>query len=203
MPKIYSEEERLNIVRRLKKEADELICEKGVRKTTVDELVRRVGIPKGTFYLFYPSKEMLLFECAQDLHDKVNDRISKGMAKILHGESIDEADLSDRVEEITDVLMSAIKITHDSCLRVLLIPENMSLILNKLPEDVLKAHLEDKGNSGVIEKLIAKKGLSVEEYKGAFMMILFGGMYDKAIGKKSIDASTRSLVRGLIKQIVE
>ena len=28
---------------------------KGVKKTTVDELVKRVGIPKGTFYLFYPS----------------------------------------------------------------------------------------------------------------------------------------------------
>ncbi len=33
--------------------------EKGVKKTTVDELVKRVGIPKGTFYLFYPSKDCL------------------------------------------------------------------------------------------------------------------------------------------------
>lgn len=39
--------------------------EKGVKKTTVDELVKREGIPKGTFYLFYPSKEMLLYDVSQ------------------------------------------------------------------------------------------------------------------------------------------
>ena len=39
---------------------------KGVKKTTVDELVKRTGIPKGTFYLFYPSKEMLLFDVSQE-----------------------------------------------------------------------------------------------------------------------------------------
>ena len=60
MPKIYSEEEKKQIIQRLKEEANILMQEKGVKKTTVDELVKRVGIPKGTFYLFYPSKEMLL-----------------------------------------------------------------------------------------------------------------------------------------------
>ena len=60
MPKLYSEEEKKQIIQRLKEEANILMQEKGVKKTTVDELVKRVGIPKGTFYLFYPSKEMLL-----------------------------------------------------------------------------------------------------------------------------------------------
>ena len=62
MPKLYSDEEKKNIIAKLKKEANTLMQEKGVKKTTVDELVKRVGIPKGSFYLFYPSKEMLMFE---------------------------------------------------------------------------------------------------------------------------------------------
>ncbi|MDY4210978.1 MAG: TetR/AcrR family transcriptional regulator [Treponema sp.] len=37
-----------------------------MKKTTVDELVKRTGIPKGTFYLFYPSKEILLFDISQE-----------------------------------------------------------------------------------------------------------------------------------------
>ena len=65
MPKIYSEEEKKQIIQRLKEEANILMQEKGVKKTKVDELEKRVGIPKGTFYLFYPSKEMLLFDVAQ------------------------------------------------------------------------------------------------------------------------------------------
>ena len=138
MPKIYSEEERSEIVRRLKNGADELIREKGVKKTTVDELVRRVGIPKGTFYLFYPSKEMLLFECAQDLHEQVNAHITQGMETIIGNKKTDKTDLSGYAEEVTDVIMGAIEITQNSCLRVLLEPQSMALILDKLPEDVLK-----------------------------------------------------------------
>ena len=90
MPKIYSEEERNEIITRLKEEANKLMQEKGVKKTTVDELVKRVGIPKGTFYLFYPSKEMLLFDCAQGFHQQVDEYISSGMQRIISENNIDK-----------------------------------------------------------------------------------------------------------------
>lgn len=203
MPKIYSDEERVGIICRLKKEADILIRDKGVKKTTVDELVKRAGIPKGTFYLFYPSKEMLFFECAQDLHGQADKHIREGMEKILEGKSPVEADLSGKTDEVTDVIMGAIDITMNSCLRVMLRPESMALILDKLPEDVLKKHREQTKDNGIIESLIVKKGLSVTEMKGAFMMILFSGMYEQVIGEMTIDKSTRLLVYGLVKQILE
>ena len=135
MPKTYSEKERTAIIRRLKKEADRLIREKGVKKTTVDELVQRAGIPKGTFYLFFPSKEMLFFELTQDLHEQVDDHINKGMEKILDGRSPDEADLSGKTDEVTDVILGAVNITMKSSLRVMLQPDSMALILDKLPKD--------------------------------------------------------------------
>lgn len=84
-----------------------------------------------------------------------------------------KTDLSGYTEEVTDVIMGAIEITQNSCLRVLLEPQSMALILDKLPEDVLKEHREQKRNNGIIESPIAKKGLSVEEMRGAFTMILF------------------------------
>ena len=65
MPKSYSEQEREYIRKRLKEEAADCLARYGVRRTTVDELVKRVNIPKGTFYLFYKSKELLLFEDRQ------------------------------------------------------------------------------------------------------------------------------------------
>jgi hypothetical protein len=90
--------------------------------------------------------------------------------------------------------MGAIEITQKSCLRVLLEPQSMALILDKLPEDVLKKHREQKRDNGIIESLIEKKVLSVEEIRGAFTMILFGGMYENVIGDKTITKSTRLLV---------
>jgi hypothetical protein len=78
----------------------------------------------------------------------------------------------------------------------------MALILDKLPEDVLKEHRKQKRDNGIIESLIDKKGLSVEEMRGAFTMILFGGMYGNVIGDKTITKSTRLLVKGLVQQIL-
>ena len=83
MPKVYSDEEKKAIIERLKREANILMQEKGVKKTTVDELVKRAGIPKGTFYLFYPSKEMLLFDVSQDFHEQVDSYIEDGIKSII------------------------------------------------------------------------------------------------------------------------
>ena len=56
MPKSYSDQERAYIRKRLKEEAAVCMGQYGIRRTTVDEIVRLVNIPKGTFYLFYSSK---------------------------------------------------------------------------------------------------------------------------------------------------
>ena len=60
MPKQYSEKEKEIIKAELLHYAAECMGTYGIKKTTVDELVRLAKIPKGTFYLFYESKEMLL-----------------------------------------------------------------------------------------------------------------------------------------------
>ena len=62
VPKSYSEQERTYIKKRLKEEAAKCLAKYGVRRTTVDEIVRRVHIPKGTFYLFYKSKETSVYK---------------------------------------------------------------------------------------------------------------------------------------------
>ena len=74
MPKCYSDQEREYIKKRLKEEAAVCMGRFGIRRTTVDELVKRVNIPKGTFYLFYKSKELLLFDVIQEQHELVNQK---------------------------------------------------------------------------------------------------------------------------------
>lgn len=207
MPKVYSEEERRNIISGLKREANILMQEKGVKKTTVDELVKRVGIPKGTFYLFYPSKEMLLFDVTQDFHEKVDHYLSEGIMKIMeeNGLTMDEnADFSGCVEEFTDLILGAMQITYSSCLRVILNPESMNLILSRLPDDVLEKHRQhDSGmGEGLFEKLAAGKNYCVETLVGAFMMIIFGGMYKREIGEENWMDSMRILIRGIVIQLI-
>lgn len=207
MPKTYSDEERNQIITKLKREANILMLEKGVKKTTVDELVKRVGIPKGTFYLFYPSKEMLLYDVTQDFHEEVDAYIEAGVKRTLMEKGkllTPDVDLSDCVEEFTDVILGAMEITFASCLKVVLEPEAMQLILNKLPEDVLAKHLQEDSNigGGAIKAVAQAKGLDVTALTGSFMAIIFGGMYKREIGETNWRESIRYLIKGLVMQLV-
>lgn len=206
MPKVYTDEEKKKIIEKLKKEANILMQEKGVKKTTVDELVKRAGIPKGTFYLFYPSKEMLLFDVSQDFHAQVDSYITNGVFKIIKDKnlSMSEPDFSACVEELTDVILGAMEITYHSCLKVLLIPESMSLILSKIPDEVIEKHRKDDSGvgDGLFQGLATKNGLSVEAVVGAFMMIIFGGMYKREIGETNWKESMRIVIKGIVLQLV-
>ena len=84
MPKPYTEKERQYITDKLKKEAGDCLKKYGVKKTTVDELVKRAGIPKGTFYLFYRSKEELLLQVINEWQSELHDELLK-KAEILKG----------------------------------------------------------------------------------------------------------------------
>lgn len=44
--------------------ATELFVQQGYDNTSVSDIVRRAGIAQGTFYLYYPSKEYLLYDMA-------------------------------------------------------------------------------------------------------------------------------------------
>lgn len=96
MPKCYSDQEREYIKKRLKEEAAACMGQFGIRRTTVDELVKRVNIPKGTFYLFYKSKELLLFDVIQEQHELVNQKLYQAISEV--------ADQSFTAEKLTDTI---------------------------------------------------------------------------------------------------
>ena len=77
MPKPFSENERAIIKQRLQEEASTCLKLYGMRKMTVDELVKRVNIPKGTFYLFYPSKELLVYDVLNKFHDEIHAELQR------------------------------------------------------------------------------------------------------------------------------
>jgi AcrR family transcriptional regulator len=57
MPRAFNESDRERISAKLIAEGKRLINKVGIRRLSVDELVQAVGISKGSFYAFYPSRE--------------------------------------------------------------------------------------------------------------------------------------------------
>ncbi|MEZ4726614.1 MAG: TetR/AcrR family transcriptional regulator [Caldilineaceae bacterium] len=67
MPKAFSEQEKAIIQQQLREKGQQLFALHGIKKTSVDDLVQAVGISKGAFYLFYPSKEELLLDSLEHI----------------------------------------------------------------------------------------------------------------------------------------
>ena len=61
MPK-FTESEKQAIQETLLREGEKLFVEYGLKKVTVDELVKAAGIAKGSFYSFYSNKEHLYMD---------------------------------------------------------------------------------------------------------------------------------------------
>ena len=196
MPKCYSEKEREYIIFRLKEEAAKCLAQYGVRRTTVDELVKRVNIPKGTFYLFYKSKELLLFEVIQEQHEAINNDLSMALSK-LAGKPLS-------ADTLTDLIFQFFKKTEDMAILKMLDTDEVELLVRKLPREVVEAHLQD--DTDTISKMLSafpvKKGIDVKVISAAFHAIYFATLHKSEIGEESYDEALRSLIYGIVVQMI-
>lgn len=196
MPKSYSEPEREYIRQRLKEEAAVCLAKYGVRRTTVDELVKRVHIPKGTFYLFYRSKELLLFEVIQEQQKEINLKLYQAVS------SLSTIDFS--AEKLTDVIFQFYKMTEEMPILRLLDTGEVELLARKLPREIVEEHLRDDADT--IERMLTlfpiKKEVDIKVLSAAFHAIYFATLHKADIGEEQYDAALRALIYGMVTQIL-
>lgn len=195
MPKIYTEEEKIDIRIRLHKAAASCMKLYGVKKTTVDELVRRVKIPKGTFYLFYRFKELLLFEVIMEFHEQIEQEMMIDLQMLRQNISVDS---------LTDVILKFYLKAEDSYILRLMTTDDMQILMEKLPPEVLREHLlHDEDHTAKIIELFAQgKTIDVEAISGGFRAVFFSMLYKEQLGN-DFKKSLRTLIRGLVIQILD
>lgn len=196
MPKSYSEQEKEYIKIRLKEEAAKCLARYGVRRTTVDEIVKRVNIPKGTFYLFYKSKELLLFEVIQEQQENVNRKLYQAISDI--------ADKSFSAEKLTDVIFDFYKMTENMPILRLLDLGEVELLVRKLPREIVEEHFQD--DTDTIEKMFTllpvKKEADIKVISAAFHAIYFATLHKTEIGEEQYDEALRALIYGIVTQFI-
>ena len=152
MPKIYSDTEKKNIRDALRREAGKCLHQYGVRKTTVDELVRRVAIPKGTFYLFYPSKEALFFDLLESFYSETEE---------TYPEMLQEIDENHIVTSLTDIFYTIIMRFYHAGLYWFLDGAELELVLRRLPEGTMERITKIESN--VIHELFSYFAIEDED----------------------------------------
>lgn len=105
----------------------------GMKKTSVEQLTRAVGIAKGSFYKFYKSKEMLFFAVLEGIHSElfgVADRVMSDDGGLPPSERAAKAILAvcKRLSETGDMVF---------------IENDAKLLLQRLPENVKTEHYHD------------------------------------------------------------
>ena len=194
MPKIYTELERNNIKESLRREGKRCLSLYGVKKTTVDELVRRVNIPKGTFYLFYKSKEALFFDILKSFSDEV---------EALYLEMLQNLDENLIVTSLTDVFTAILmKFYNDGVYRALDEGE-LELILRPIDKEEvkkLKAYQKD-----ILVNLFSIFSINdkddIASFSKGYRAIFYLLLHNDKIA--DIEKALRVLVRGLVLQMVE
>lgn len=194
MPKTYTETERDNIRRDLRGAASLCLRKYGVRHTTVDELVHMVNIPKGTFYLFYPNKERLFLDALVTFTKEEEEK---------YLELLEELDENHIVTSLTTVFFEMAISFYNSGLYRFLDDNQLAIVMRNLDETD-KVRFETSRTS-FITKILDYFSIDDEDdisaFSSAFNSVFYLMLHDDEI--KDFEKALRTLIRGLVLQLVE
>ncbi|KPI49708.1 TetR/AcrR family transcriptional regulator [Clostridioides difficile] len=196
MPKSYSDKEREYIIKRLKEEASLCMEQYGIRKTTVDELVRRVKIPKGTFYLFFQSKEVLFFEVLRDIHDSIQKQILYEIGRI---------DENITCEQLTEIFMKFYKLVDSTSILNIMVSGELEILMRKLPDSIMEEHFkhDDFEIGEIISYIPNAKNKDIESFSGAFRAVFLTMLYKREVGSDCFEDALRLMINGLVIQLIK
>ena len=196
MPKTFSESERAYITERLKTEAKKCLATYGIRKTTIDELVKRVGIPKGTFYLFYESKERLIFEVIMEFDAEAQNQMLQEVSLLPNGPD---------VETFTDIILRFYRRLDESFLPRLMQNGELEYFMKTVPPELARQHAERdrEAMSRMFAAFPKMQEKRVAEFSAAFRGVFLSLLFKNEIGEEIYEDALRILVRGVALQMLD
>ena len=167
MTRSFSDREKHDITERLLAAGKELFQRYGLRKTSIEELTRAVGIGQGSFYLFYNSKEELFFEILDGEERELRERIAR---------MISESEKT-RMGFKEVITRSFRMLNENTIIKSALVDDEYSRFFSRIPKGRLKAHLEEEsGYVHAIVKQMQSEGV-VERVKPEVITGLFFGLF--------------------------
>lgn len=193
MPKKYSETEKTNIRRDLRRAAQRSLFHKGVKGTSVEELVRQAAIPKATFYLFYRTKEDLYIDVLTDFRTTMQDE----MLSLLQ-----ELDENHIVSSLTTVFMHLVENIYRKGIYRLLAEDELAVATRKSEVDIVRR--EEEALIAFFRELFGFFAIEDKDDIAAFWSAFLAIVYSME-GAERMERpleSWRLLIRGLMLQLV-
>ena len=147
-------------------------------------------------YLFYKSKELLLFEVIQEQQKNINLELYQAFSDIV--------DMELSAEKLTDMIFEFYKKTEKMLVLKLSDAGEIELLKRKLPQEIVDEHLQD--DTDMIKKMIAlfhvKKEVDINVISAAFHAIYYATLHKADIGEEQYDNALQVLIYGIVTQII-
>ena len=193
MATAFTQQKRSLIRKRLEEAAMERAAAVGMRRTTVEELSRQVGISKGMFYSFFESKEQLFFEVLSSLHEEMYG----GAERVLKR----EAGGSVR-ERMARAIYEALYVLEKRGLIAFVVCDVPALLGDMPPELVACRYRSDEERiRALLGRSGAKLSTDIETTCAAIRMLLFTLLNKRQIGEK-YDMALQALVDGACRVLI-
>ena len=195
MATAFTAEEKEVIRKKLHKVAKECLQRYGVKKTTVDQMAAMVDISKGSFYNFYPSKEMLFFAVLEEYQIDVMDRLTEqlGMEAKIDTNRLVQL-LYDFYQDFRYSFMYTIFKNHE-----------MELLVRKLPKEAITNHhlIDDRMVKKIVSRINIRENVSVEIVSALFRTIAMTILHIEEIGEEQFDTTLKLVIQGIVEQITK
>ena len=135
-----------------------LIARKDIDSITLDDILEEVQMAKGSFYKYYPSKEIFLYEVI-----KKNERIFS--EKMFKADQMIQIDLEAAFETMTDLIMDK------NFLFRYTLPKDTEFLLRKMPAEYRKKE-EEKAKNNFLRLCQGMNITPTEEFFGAITYLM-------------------------------
>lgn len=168
----------------------------GIRKTSIDELVKEVGIAKGSFYSFYPSKEVLFFEVINEHHNNIQNLIIERVKQLRDGFT---------ALDIAELLFESYKQFDNPILIRLFTDGEMEYLMRRLPDDIVAAH-QQQDNMALkllLEHLAIDDELIINRLSAALRAAFFTMFHKREIGEEYFDDILKTILEGICTKYIQ
>ncbi len=179
MPKGFTEHEKEIIHAKLLEKGKEFLMVYGIKKTSVEDLTRAAGISKGSFYVFYNTKEELFFEVLEELEKEIKGKLLQEIFK---------PGLPPK-ESFKTVLKQLILSFDQNPAFKIFNNEELEYMIRKLPPELVQQHMsKDDDTVTELYKSFNKAGVFIDRdpkvVSGILRALAFTVFHKKDIGEE-------------------
>lgn len=200
MPKGFSDKQRERIANSLVATGKELFSQYGLKKTSIADITKAVGISQGSFYSFYRSKEMLFYTVIKAEEEKIRERLMKEV-------DFTACDVKENLKELMFWTLELIE--ENTLIQQLFSINEMETIMENIPKEATESHMQSDKQflSEIIAKWQKEELLINEDTEvivGLFRALFILPFSKKSIGesnyKRTIEILVNFIAEGLIRR---